>query len=476
MLSDGAHPVWVGDGRTAEFLNDQGHGSKRIPPGADTRTFVNVLARPAGGNVRESGEGWGATWSGVAGCRLTRLNGAVFSSRLDDSYSVEVRNGVAPLTLAKVGANSAVRFAPPFIATIASGLDVSLTTLGGAIAVGELVGLSGPLVARVAGGLTRRSAMWIGLLGIALGASVSATATTAVHFAIGLALMTLSKTVFDLGIIGWVTDRVAYAEMGRVIGLTETAWAGSLLVGVVLMGLLTGLTSWRWGYVLAIVAIVILAAVLQRRLPNEVRPPRISRAEHRDRAPLGAGWLVIIAALTLTASSQAVVVTFGKWLENDFDFSATQVAAVVFGLGGVELLAASAIVRFADTWGKQRSTMFGALAIVPAGVVLSLVNTHLAISLIVLAVYICAFEFSIVATLSLATSLVPNRPTTGLGMMVGAATLGRAVMAPPATAAYTSHGMTLVAAIGASCAAVSFACQWRYGAVRAAKSNVRQPA
>ncbi len=395
----------------------------------------------------------------------------MFSSRLDDSYDVGVRRAMAPLTAAKVGANSAVRFAPPFIATIASDLDVSLTTLGGAIAIGELVGLSGPLITRLAGRLARRTAISVGLLGVAVGASVSATASSAVQFAAGLAMMTLSKIVFDLGIIAWITDRVPYAQLGRAVGLTETAWAGGLFIGVVLMGLLTGVTSWRWGYVLAIVAIVTLAAILRRRLPAETGRARIIPSRNvgpvrPGPARLGNGWLVIVGTLALTAAAQSVFVTFGKWLENDFGFSNTAVAVVVFGLGGVELLAASSTVRFADKWGKQRSTMLGSLVIVPAALLLALLNANVVLGLLMLAVYIGAFEFSIVATLSLASSLVPDRPSAGLGLMVGAATLGRALMASPATVAYTSHGMWLVALLGAIWAAISFGCQWRYRVVR----------
>ena len=391
----------------------------------------------------------------------------MFSSRLDASYSADVRRAIAPLTAAKVGANSAVRFAPPFIATIASDLDVSLTTLGTAIAIGELVGLSGPVITRIAGRLSRRSTMSFGLLGIALGAAVSATAAAAPQFTVGLAMMTVSKIVFDLGIIAWITDRVPYVQLGRVVGLTETSWAGSLFVGVMLMGLLTGLSSWRWGYVLAIVAIVALTSLVRGRLPVEPRPARVARSADKGSVKLGAGWLVIVGTLALTASAQTMFVTFGKWLENDFGFSATRLALVVFGLGAVELLAASSTVRFADRWGKQRSTMFGALAMVPAAVLLALLNANVALGLIALAAYICAFEFSIVATLSLASSLVPGRPSTGLGYMVAAATLGRALMAPPATAAYTRHGMGAVALLGASWAAISFGCQWRYRAKRA---------
>ena len=37
-----------------------------------------------------------------------------------------------------------------------------------------------------------------------------------------------------------VTDAAAHAAL-------ETAWAGGLFIGVVVMGLVTGATSWRWG-------------------------------------------------------------------------------------------------------------------------------------------------------------------------------------------------------------------------------------
>ena len=390
----------------------------------------------------------------------------MFSSLLDDSYDSDVRRSIATLTAAKIGANSALRFAPPFIATIASGLDVNLTTLGTAIAIGELSGLSGPLITRFAGGIARRTAMCVGLLGIALGASVAATSTSVFQFAAGLVLMTTAKLIFDVGVISWLTDRVPYSKIGRAVGLTETAWAGGLFIGVVLMGLLTGLTSWRWGYVLAIVAVVCLAAILRRRLPDEQPPPRLSRAEHRDRMPLGAGRMVVFGTFALAAASQTVFVTFGKWLENDFGFSNTKVAVVVFCLGGIELVAATSTVRFADRWGKQRSTMYGSLVMVPAAVLLSVLDTSLAPALVVLALFVCAFEFSIIATLSLASSLIPDRPSTGLGFMVAAATLGRGAVSPLATATYTHFGMSRVAMIGGACAAASAACQWRYRTLR----------
>ena len=388
----------------------------------------------------------------------------MLTSRLDDSYSVDVRESIALLTVAKVTANSAFRFAAPFIATIASGMHTSLASIGGAIAVGELVGLSAPALTRVADRFSRPNAMSAGLLGIACGASVAASSRGPVQFGLGLALMAMSKIVFDVGVIAWLTDRVEYAKVGRAIGLTETAWAIGLFTGVVLMGLVTGLTSWRWGYVTAIIAIACMSALVHRRLPREGTHASAAR-QHADRGPrvgLGAGWWMIVATVALTAAAQSIFVTFGTWLQGDFGFSDTQLAAVIFGFGAVELLAASSTVRFIDTWGKQRSTMIGTSIVVPAGIGLALLHQHLAFGIALVAVFIAAFEFSILATLSLSGSLVPGRPSGGLAFMIGGGTLGRALRAPIATAAFSRHGMWLPAGLGASCAMATLLCHARY--------------
>ena len=107
----------------------------------------------------------------------------------------------------------------------------------------------------------------------------------------------------------------------------------------------------------------------------------------------------------------------------------------------------------------------GAAVIVPAGLGLAVLHGHL-VGLAFLALFIAAFEFSILATLSLASSLVPDHPSTGLGFMVGAGTLGRALMAPLATAAFSSHGMWLPAVMGSGCGGLTVLCQWRYRSFR----------
>ena len=156
---------------------------------------------------------------------------------LDDSYAPEVRDDVATLTVARVTTNAVYRFAPPFVATIARGLDVDLGEIGVALAVTELSGLASPLLGRVVDRRTRRWSLISGLLGITFGAVVAGISTGIVMFAAGLLVLALSKIVFDVGLGSWIADHVPYERRGRVFGIVEEPMALGLLIGVTALGL-----------------------------------------------------------------------------------------------------------------------------------------------------------------------------------------------------------------------------------------------
>ena len=62
----------------------------------------------------------------------------MFSRFVDDSYVPVVRKNLDRLVWARLVSNSCYRFAPPFIAVIARGLDVTVGQMGIAFMVGEL--------------------------------------------------------------------------------------------------------------------------------------------------------------------------------------------------------------------------------------------------------------------------------------------------------------------------------------------------
>ena len=367
---------------------------------------------------------------------------------LDDSFDKEIHRNITAVTIARLVANAAYRFAPLFLATIARGFDVSLSTLGFAIFASELSGFASPFAGRIVDRLTHRNSMLLGLVGSAVGCTIAAVSTSPLIFAVGVTVLALTKQSFDLGLGAWIADHVPYNQRGKIVGLTETAWALGLLVGVSIMGLITAATNWRIGFAFAVLCLIVSMFVIFNRVTNEARVVHESHSTTPQRVT-GNSWLVVFAMFCIMCSAQNLFVTFGAWLEEEFQFGAARLAVEGFSLGLVELVASVSSSRQTDKWGKERSIALGALLVIPGGIFLCLGSNNLIIGLIGVFIYFLGFEFSVVSLLSLATSLVPNSPGTGLGWVLGAGTLGRAVMAIIATHLFESFGVQGPALMGA---------------------------
>jgi predicted MFS family arabinose efflux permease len=100
-------------------------------------------------------------------------------------------------------------------------------------------------------------------------------------------------------------------------------------------------------------------------------------------------------------------------------------------------------------WGKQRSVALGAALMVPAALVIAGLGDRLVPALIGLVLVILGFEFAIVSLLPIGTQLVPGRRGRGMGLLLGAGTLGRAAVSIGATRLYDDHGVE-PAAIGSA--------------------------
>ena len=387
----------------------------------------------------------------------------MLSRLLDQSYDRAVRDNLVPLTATRIVANTAYRFAPPFIAIIAGaeqGFDVSIARVGLVISISELAGFLAPLLGTFVDRVARRTAMAVGLAGSLVGILLMAIAPNLVVLCVGLTLLNLLKSCFDLGMAAWIADRVPYDRRGRVVGLTETSWALSLLVGVSLLGLVTAVSTWRVACVIGAVAIAACATWLDsslRRSGDTVSGGTVSGGTTQAdvAAPSARAWLVPLSMFGLMGASQCLFVTFGAWLADDFDFGASRIAAVGFALGAGELLSSVSSARYTDRIGKERSVALGALLMIPAAIVLAGFDSLLAVGLIGLAVFIVGFEYAVVSMLPIATSLFAGAPGKGFGLVIGAGTFGRGVLTFVATSLYESAGIAGAALAGAVCAALS---------------------
>ena len=390
---------------------------------------------------------------------------------LDDSYSEETRRHVTTLTIARLTSNACFRYAPPFLASISDDFQISLSRLGLALMITEIVMGISPILGRFVDRMHRRTAMAGGLLAISGAATIAAASPSVWIFVLGMLLIAVAKFIFDIGLASWVNDHVEYEKRGRVIGFTETSWALGLLIGVTAMGLVASATSWRWGYAVGAISVAVMAIVVMTRLDgHDVAGSQRSKDTTKYPMPRHGYW-IFAAMFFLMAASQTLFVTFGSWLEDDFGFTEAGISAVVFGLGAFELLASVTSARRTDTWGKERSTIFGALLILPAGLLLTVGHNNAIIGLILLGIYLLGFEFSIVSMLPLSANLIPSSPGRGLGIVLAGGTLGRASMSLIGTAAYDKFGINVPSFIGAVCAAGMIGCIIAYGRTNIASNK-----
>jgi predicted MFS family arabinose efflux permease len=375
------------------------------------------------------------------------------SRLLDDSFPLETRRHILAVTVARLNSNACFRFAPPFLASISRDFEISLSRLGVALMITELVMAIAPILGAFVDRIPRRTAMTAGLIGVSGAATLAAVSQSVWLFVVGITVLGLAKFVFDIGMTAWVNDHVDYERRGRVIGITETSWALGLLIGVTIMGLVASATSWRWGYIVGALSVAVMAVVIAMRLGSG---DAVGSSRHKEtirhRLPRR-GLLIVAAMFFLMASSQTMFVTFGSWLADDFSFSDAGIAGVVFALGAFELVASLTSAHRTDVWGKERSTIAGALLIVPSGILLLLAQNNVWLGLALLAIFLLGFEFAIVSLLPIAANIIPGAPGRGLGFCLGGGTLGRALMSVVATASYDAFGFGIPAVIGAICAA-----------------------
>lgn len=360
------------------------------------------------------------------------------------------------LVWARLVGNAAYRFAPPFVAVIARGFDVSVGRLGVALMVGDLAGLLSPVLGRRVDATNRVAAMATGMAGVFLGIVAAAASPNLVVLAAAMFVLSASKVFFDTALTVWVNDRVPYGRRGEVVGIVETSWALGLFLGVSAMGLVTALVSWRAGFGLAAAALAVTGARVLRSLPrHEAHPPPATGA--RTRIPRR-GFLIVGSFFFLLGAAQTVGITFGPWFEDSFGFSGGALVAVIAVSGLVELAGSILSSRVVDRWGKETSALRGVALMGATCVVMVVARGSAPLAVPAVVAFFLGFEFAIVCLVPVAAAIVPVATGAGLGAALGAGTSGRALMSSVATNLYDATGPAGPALLAAGMAAAALVC------------------
>jgi predicted MFS family arabinose efflux permease len=364
-------------------------------------------------------------------------------------------------TIVKLVFNTAVRFGYPFAPALSRGLGVPLTSINSILATNEMMGafglLSGPLSDRAG----RKRMMLAGTAMLAGGMLAGSLLTGYWGVLMALALAGLGKICFDPALQSYIGEWIPYERRGRAIGITEFAWAGSLLLGVPLMGLLIDRLGWRAPFILLGVAGLFSVAAVLLLFPRDPRQRQSSSLA----AGLWQSWRRVLRepvalfalgfSLLLSVANQNLFVVYGVWMEDSFGLSIVALGTVTTIIGVAELTGEGLTASLSDRIGLKRAVITGGVLLVIGYLLLPMLGRNLVGALAGLFIIFLSFEFTIVTTMSLVTELLPTQRATTLSGNLVAASFGRVIGVAIGGVVWLAGGLRancIVAAIVASMA------------------------
>ncbi|MDH3704559.1 MAG: MFS transporter [Acidimicrobiia bacterium] len=355
------------------------------------------------------------------------------------------------LTVAKTTANTALRWIPPFLPTLAAAFATSTTTLTTILGVAELAGLTTLFAGRRLDQGSERVVMTVGLVTVSAACAL-ATAGVVPVFAIAALLLVAGNANFTVAGHAWISHRVPYYRRARSIGLFETSWALSLLVGAPIIAVLIDRWGWRAPFV-ALAAATLLAALAIRPRHRVPRPAAGLLVVSGPTARLDRQAAQVIAGVALLAAAGlSVFVVSGTWLRDSFDVSTAGLGTVAMAFGAVELVASGGSAALADRTGKRASVLAGIFVLLFGLAAMASAGSSVVVGVLGLVLLLLGFEFAFVTSLSLLSEAMPDARGSTLAIGTAASTAARAAGMVLSGVLYGAWGIGGTIALSGVCA------------------------
>lgn len=329
--------------------------------------------------------------------------------------------------------NTAFRIVYPLLALLATQLAVDLRTASLLITIQVGVTLLSPLGGRLADLRGDRFAMLAGLAVFCGGALMCALAGSFGVFLLGYSLIGFGSTLYMPAVQMYASARSDYAQRGRILGLLETSWALSALIGVtgltVLVEAQDALSGAYWvlfglgAAALLVTALLTSGAAPQQAVrhnaPADGAPTQVL-GQRSVRAALG---FIVLQLLAV----ELIFVVYAAWLQGDFGASTAQLGLVFGVLGIVELAGSLGAMLFTDRIGKRRAVLAGFGLMAGFVLLLPLTAGRWEFFLIVFLLFGLCFEFAIVSMFPLVSGLVREGRGTVIALAIAMVGLGRII-------------------------------------------------
>jgi predicted MFS family arabinose efflux permease len=330
--------------------------------------------------------------------------------------------------------NTGRRFIYPFAPALGRSLDVPLTAITTIIATSQFTSLfglfSGPLADRIG----NRVVMRTGLALLSVGMLLCGLVPEYLAVFVGLVLASFGKTVFDPAIQSFIGHHVPFSRRGRVIGIIETAWAGSTLFGIPAFALIIEHMGLRISfYVLAFLG-ALGWLFIARILPPDSKEKEVSG----KKSGLLSGILslftrretagMLLFGFWISIANDGLFVVYGLWLEESFDVSLVALGFSTVAIGSAELIGEGMTALFSDRIGLKKTIIICLCLVSGAYFMLPLIGVSLFWAMAAMFFVFLFFETVMVTSFSLSTELLPASRATmmsgfyalsGIGRMIG---------------------------------------------------------
>ncbi len=328
--------------------------------------------------------------------------------------------------------NLAVRVTYPFLPAIARGLSISFQHAGLLVAARHFVGLTGALWAMVAEKKGYGWGMMIGLTALLLGSFTVSLSTGFAFALVGFILIGISKAVYDPSVQAFVSDRIPYAKRAMALGILETSWAGSWLLGIPLSGVLIAYFGWHSPFSF-ISGAALLAIFLTARLKDITSADQTSgkNTEQNLSTPSETvlskvgPFLILGVSLLMVFANENMVIVYGAWLEEQFHLQVRELGFFSILVGMAELGGELTVVALVDRIGKRKAILGGLVLTGFSYLALTFCQRSLYMALAGLVCMFYLFEFTIVSIFPYVSEMVPAERGKWLAFNYTALVIGR---------------------------------------------------
>lgn len=361
------------------------------------------------------------------------------------------RSELAKLTFGKGTINTAIRWLPFFLPTLAIAYDSSTATLALLLGIAEASGLSTYFVGRWLDAGRERLVIVLALGGVVLSSALALVGSIWFFAAAAVVIGVAAGNVTVAG-HAWISARVPFKRRARFIGVYEFSWAGALLIGVPLVAMLISVFGWR-GPFIAVAIVAIISAAFVATIDD-------GEGARRDMAPSDKtpittdAWFIIAAGAMVAMAGLTTIVIAGTWLDEALGVSTGGVGLVAMAFGAAELIASMSSAAFADRLGKRRSVQFSVSGLLVGLAIIAITGSSLLIGTIGLFIFFVGFEYAIVTSFSLVSEAMPDSRGKALGVGNALSTLARGVGVALAGVLYENfdvHGPLALSAAAAIC-------------------------